>query len=159
MELKLIGKVKLILDLQSWDSGFTKREFVITTNEQYPQDVKLECIKDKTSLLDGLSEGDDVEVSFNVRGNEYNGKYYVNLQAWRLTNSGGAESINEPPPSEPDFEPVGDDKVRLRLDQVEFNALVSWLGVLESDKGIVAVDISLDSASSGYVSVRLNIQG
>ena len=68
MELKLIGKVKLILDLQSWDSGFTKREFVITTNEQYPQDVKLECIKDKTSLLDGLSEGDDVEVSFNVNG-------------------------------------------------------------------------------------------
>ena len=40
------------------------------------------------------------------------------------------------------FEPVGDDKVRLRLDQVEFNALVSWLGVLESDK-VVAVDISL----------------
>ena len=57
------------------------------------------------------------------------------------------------------FEPVGDDKVRLRLDQVEFNALVSWLGVLESDKGFVAVDISLDAASSGYVSVRLTIQG
>ena len=57
------------------------------------------------------------------------------------------------------FEPVGDDKVRLRLDQVEFNALVSWLGVLESDKGIVAVDISLDAAGSGYVSVRLTIQG
>ena len=37
MELKLNGKVKLISDLQSWDSGFTKREFVITTNEQYPQ--------------------------------------------------------------------------------------------------------------------------
>ena len=109
MELKLFGKVKLILDLQSWDSGFTKREFVITTNEQYPQDVKLECIKDKTSLLDGLSEGDDVEVSFNVRGNEYNGKYYVNLQAWRLTKSGRAELENEPTPSEPDFEPVGDD--------------------------------------------------
>ena len=109
MELKLFGKVKLILDLQSWDSGFTKREFVITTNEQYPQDVKLECIKDKTSLLEGLSEGDDVEVSFNVRGNEYNGKYYVNLQAWRLTKSGGAELENEPTPSEPDFEPVGDD--------------------------------------------------
>lgn len=57
------------------------------------------------------------------------------------------------------FEPVGEDKVRLRLDQIEFNALVSWLGVLESDKGIVAVDISLDAASSGYVSVRLTIQG
>ena len=68
MELKINGRVKLIMDLQSWDSGFTKREFVITTNEQYPQDVKLECIKDKTNLLDGLAEGDEVEVSFNIRG-------------------------------------------------------------------------------------------
>jgi len=66
MELKINGRVKLIMDLQSRDSGFTKREFVITTNEQYPQDVKLECIKDKTNLLDGLAEGDEVEVSFNI---------------------------------------------------------------------------------------------
>ena len=109
MELKLNGKVKLILDLQSWDSGFTKREFVITTNEQYPQDVKLECIKDKTSLLDGLIEGDELEVSFNVRGNEYNGKYYVNLQAWRLNKSYSESAASEQAPSEPDFEPVGDD--------------------------------------------------
>ena len=52
MELKINGKIKLIMDSQSWDSGFTKREFVVTTNEQYPQDVKLEFIKDKTTLLD-----------------------------------------------------------------------------------------------------------
>jgi single-strand DNA-binding protein len=108
MELKLNGKVKLILDLQSWDSGFTKREFVITTNEQYPQDVKLECIKDKTSLLDGLSDGDDVEVSFNVRGNEYNGKYYVNLQAWKLNKMDGGPADSENTPPAPDFEPAGD---------------------------------------------------
>ena len=108
MELKLTGKVKLVLDLQSWDSGFTKREFVISTNEQYPQDVKLECIKDKTSLLDSLSDGDDVEVSFNVRGNEYNGKYYVNLQAWKLNKMDGGPADSENTPPAPDFEPAGD---------------------------------------------------
>ena len=107
MELKINGRVKLIMDLQSWDSGFTKREFVITTNEQYPQDVKLECIKDKTNLLDGLSEGDEVEVSFNVRGNEYNGRYYVNLQAWKLQKQD--DGMNQEAPPAPDFEPVGDD--------------------------------------------------
>lgn len=108
MELKINGKVKLIMEQQSWDSGFTKREFVITTNEQYPQDVKLECIKDKTSLLDSLAEGDDVDVSFNVRGNEYNGKYYVNLQAWKLQKSGN-EPTNESASPAPDFEPIGDE--------------------------------------------------
>ena len=36
--------------------------------------------------LDGLAEGDEVEVSFNVRGNEYNGKYYKST-AWRINKS------------------------------------------------------------------------
>ncbi len=57
------------------------------------------------------------------------------------------------------FEPLGDDRVRLRLDQVSFNDIVSWLGELEAEKGISAVDISLDSAAPGYVSVRLTLQG
>ena len=108
MELKINGKVKLIMEQQSWDSGFTKREFVITTNEQYPQDVKLECIKDKTSLLDNLAEGDDVDVSFNIRGNEYNGKYYVNLQAWKLQKSDNG-TANETAAPATDFEPMGDE--------------------------------------------------
>tara|TARA_B100000900_G_scaffold168337_1_gene143008 strand:+ start:177 stop:521 length:345 start_codon:yes stop_codon:yes gene_type:complete len=108
MELKINGKIKVVMEQQSWDSGFTKREFVITTSEQYPQDVKLECIKDKTSLLNGLSEGDEVEVSFNIRGNEYNGKYYVNLQAWKL-NKIGSDNSNPSTAPAPDFEPVGDE--------------------------------------------------
>lgn len=57
------------------------------------------------------------------------------------------------------FEPLGDDRVRLRLDQVQFNNIVNWLGELEADNGISAVDISLDSAGPGYVSVRLTLQG
>ena len=39
------------MDLQSWDSGFTKREFVITTNEQYPQDVSWNVLKTKQIYL------------------------------------------------------------------------------------------------------------
>ena len=99
MELKINGKVKLIMDTQTFDSGFRKREFVITTQEQYPQDVKLECTQDRVTLLDSYNVGDDVEVSFNIRGNEYNGRYYVNLQAWRINKGSGAES---PAPQAPD---------------------------------------------------------
>ena len=107
MELKINGKVKVMMETQTFDSGFSKREFVITTQEQYPQDVKLECVKDKISMLDGLSEGDDVDVSFNVRGNEYNGRYFVNLQAWRIEKSGAAPA---PTPEAPDtaLEPLAE---------------------------------------------------
>ena len=73
-----------VLDLQTFDSGFTKREFVVTTEDQYPQDVKFEAVKDRISMLDNLQPGQTVTVSFNVRGNEYQGRYYVNLQAWRV---------------------------------------------------------------------------
>ncbi len=57
------------------------------------------------------------------------------------------------------FEPMGDEKVRLWLEQVKFNSVVSWLGELETKKGVSAVDISLDSSIPGYVSVRLTLQG
>ncbi len=81
------GKIKLIMAEQTFASGFTKREFVVTTAEQYPQDIKFELVKDKCSLIDSYKEGEDVTVSFNVRGSEYNGRYFVNLNAWKLERS------------------------------------------------------------------------
>lgn len=98
MALELEGKIKLMMDTQTFDSGFSKREFVVTTDEQYPQDVKFECIKDKIELLNAFEVNENVKVHFNVRGNEYNGRYYVNLQAWRLEKAGqAAPAMNEAP--------------------------------------------------------------
>ncbi len=71
--------------------GFKKRLVVIETDEQYSQKVPIDFVQDKTSILDKYKVGDNVRVSINVRGNEYNGKYYVNLQGWRI------EAIETPP--------------------------------------------------------------
>jgi hypothetical protein len=43
-------------------------------------------VKDKCSKLDSYRVGQEVAVQFNVRGNEYNGKYYVSLQAWTIVS-------------------------------------------------------------------------
>ena len=82
--LSIRGTVKTIMDVQTFESGFSKQEFVVTTADQYPQDVKFECVKDRISQLANIQQGQTVKVAFNVRGNEYNGRYYVNLQAWRI---------------------------------------------------------------------------
>jgi hypothetical protein len=82
--MDLEGSIKVIMDTQTFDSGFQKKEFVVTTKEQYPQDVKFELIKDRIDILSPYNQGDQVKVHFNVRGNEYKGRYYVNLQAWRI---------------------------------------------------------------------------
>ena len=105
------GTVKKVFDLMTFNSGFTKREFVVTTDEKYPQDIKLECVKDKCSMLDDLNENDRVKVSFNLRGNEYNEKFYVNLQAWRIEKGAGAAApADSGIPPELDEEPLdGDD--------------------------------------------------
>ncbi len=101
MSLELNGKLKVLFDTQSFPSGFTKREFVVTTEEQYPQDVKFELVKDKTSMIDKFRVGDQLKVSFNVRGNEYQGKYFVSLQAWRIENIGAATAPSIPTPLDP----------------------------------------------------------
>jgi len=84
MSLQLTGTIKVIFQTETYPSGFTKREFVVTTKEQYPQDIKIELVKDKTALLDSFSEGQEVTVHFNLKGNEFNGKYYVILQGWKV---------------------------------------------------------------------------
>lgn len=90
------GKLKWIGDTQSFASGFTKREFVVTTAaDKYPQDLKFEVVKDKCPLLDPFALGQEVQVSFDIRGNEYNGKYYVNLACWKIQAAGEA-SGNKP---------------------------------------------------------------
>ncbi len=112
---ELEGTVKVIEDVQSFASGFTKREFVVEVEDgKFPQSIKFECVKEKTALVDGFEVGDPVKVYFDIRGNEYKGKYYVNLNAWKLERPGagggrGADSRkaapaawdDAPPPSEP----------------------------------------------------------
>lgn len=88
------GTIKLIGDVQTFPSGFTKREFVVTTaHDRFPQDLKFETVKEKCSLLDGFAPGQPVVVSFDIRGNEYNGKYFVNLSCWKIqADDGGASN-------------------------------------------------------------------
>jgi hypothetical protein len=94
------GKIKLINDTQSFPSGFTKREFVVTTsNDKYPQDLKFEIVKDKCPLLDAFQPGQEVQVTFDIRGNEYNGKYFVNLSCWKIQAADGAAPAAAGPPS------------------------------------------------------------
>ena len=100
---ELTGTLKVLEDLQTFSSGFSKREFVIEVPDgKYPQMVKFDTLKDKTNLLDNVSIGDELKVTFDIRGREYNGKYYVNLNAWKIEGGGGgggnSGGSDDPPP-------------------------------------------------------------
>ncbi|MEQ9530819.1 MAG: DUF3127 domain-containing protein [Haliea sp.] len=85
MAYDLTGKIKLIQEPQTFNSGFTKREMVVTVEDgKYPQEINLEFVQDKIALLDGLQPGQEVTVTFDIRGREYNGRYFNNLQGWKI---------------------------------------------------------------------------
>ncbi|BFM06281.1 DUF3127 domain-containing protein [Halioxenophilus aromaticivorans] len=101
MAYELTGKIKLIKDTEQFSSGFTKREMVVTVEDgNYPQDINLEFLKDKISLLDSVSVGQEVTVSFDIRGREYNGRYFNNLVGWKVTAGAGAEQAASSYPTE-----------------------------------------------------------
>jgi hypothetical protein len=76
---------------------FSKREFVVTdgSEEKFPQDIMFELTQDKTTLLDSIMEGQEVEVSFNLRGREWRSpsgdiKYFNTLNAFKVDTVGAA---------------------------------------------------------------------
>ena len=87
--MELQGTVKKISEIQTFGSGFQKRELVLLTQEQYPQPINIEFLADKTSLLDTISEGENVKVSINLRGREWTSpqgevKYFNSITGWRI---------------------------------------------------------------------------
>ena len=85
MAYDLTGKIKLIQEAKTFDSGFTKREMVVIVEDgKYPQEINIEFVQDKINLLDDLQVGQEVTVTFDIRGREYNGRYFNNLQGWKI---------------------------------------------------------------------------
>lgn len=104
MAYDLTGKIKLIQEPKTFDSGFTKREMVVIVEDgKYPQEINLEFVQDKAALLDALQPGQEVTVSFDIRGREYNGRYFNNLQGWKVVAADNASTHAAPPTSEPDY--------------------------------------------------------
>ena len=87
--MEIQGKITKIFDTQTFGSGFTKREVIVTTQEQYPQPISVEFLQDKVSIVDNLKVGDDVNVSINLRGREWTApdgvvKYFNSIVGWRV---------------------------------------------------------------------------
>ena len=82
MSYTIQGKVKTIFETQNITESFKKREFVVTTNEQYP------------------NIGQEVKVEFNLRGRKWvnpdgESKYFNTLQAWRIGSVGMVDNFDD----------------------------------------------------------------
>ena len=105
MSLALTGKITKILAVESGTSKagkeWKKQGFLVDTGDQYNPEVCFSLFgADKIAALESFSEGQEVEVSFNISSREFNGKYYHNIDAWKITATGAGQA---PQNAAPDF--------------------------------------------------------
>ena len=94
--MNLKGTIKLINNPQKVSEKLTKQQMVLTIDEdtKYPQNIAIEFVNDKTQILQKHKAGEKVSVDINLRGNEYNGKYYNNLVGWKVAQGINNEVTN-----------------------------------------------------------------
>ena len=100
------GKLIKVLDKQTGTSKggkeWVKQTFVIDTNEKYNNIIAFELFGDeKVSKFNEYNKvGSIIRVEFNISCNEWQGKYFTSLQAWKISkgalpSSGDFTSIEQ----------------------------------------------------------------
>jgi len=88
MALDITGRLHKVFDSEQKTESFKAREFVIETQGEYPQFVKFQLTQDRCDLIENYKEGDGLKVHFDLRGREWQGKYFTNLNAWKIEAEG-----------------------------------------------------------------------
>lgn len=108
MSFTVKGKLEKILDEVTGTSTrgeWKKREFVITTqDEQYAKTICFTLFNDKVSLIEGFQPGTELEIAFNLESREYQGRYFHNVNAWRIQPAMAA-APGAPQGTVPQFDP------------------------------------------------------
>jgi len=87
--MQILGTIKVIKPIQQVSATFSKREFVIETNEQYVQTIQLELHGDRVDIIDSFVEGQEVECHINIKGKEWvnpqgETKYFNTIVCWKI---------------------------------------------------------------------------
>jgi single-strand DNA-binding protein len=80
MHYVLDGLILEIGAVENFSSGFKKRELIVRTDDEYPQDLKIDFIQDNCEKLDLFKVGEAVMVAFTITCNKYQDKYFTNLR-------------------------------------------------------------------------------
>ena len=111
MSFEITGTLVKKYEVETKGESFRVRDFVIKANDggQYDNFVKFQTTQDRTSIVDDLNEGDEIKVHFDLRGRQWQDKYFTNLNAWRVESLSNAASGSAPASDAPgDFPSAGD---------------------------------------------------
>lgn len=88
--MEIQGRIKTIFATETvGQNGFQKRDLVITTDGQYPQDIIIQFQQDNCAVLDRFQVGQIVKIHFNLQGREWTNpkgevKYFNTVVGWKI---------------------------------------------------------------------------
>ena len=107
------GIVETVCELQTFASGFTKQDLVLTDDNdvqtKYPNHIAFSFKKDNTNLLKNVQKAQRAKVSFDIDGSIWQdpktgkNKYFTDLTALKLELLDADGSSTEPLPDPADI--------------------------------------------------------
>ena len=87
--MEIRGKIVECLPVKSGQSAngeWRKQEYVLETDSQYPKKVCFMVWGEKVEQF-AIQQGETVEVSIDLESREYNGRWYTDVKAWKVSRS------------------------------------------------------------------------
>jgi hypothetical protein len=96
MSYEITGTLVKKYEVETKGEAFRVRDFVIKANDggQYDNFVKFQTTQDRTAIIDDINEGDEIKVHFDLRGRQWQEKYFTNLNAWRVESVSAASGAS-----------------------------------------------------------------
>lgn len=88
--MEIQGRIKTVFATETvGQNGFQKRDLVITTDGQYPQDIIIQFAQGNCAVLDRFQVGQIVKIHFNLQGREWTSpqgevKYFNTVVGWKI---------------------------------------------------------------------------
>lgn len=80
------GNLIWIGEIEVKTEKFKIMDFAIETTEdpKYPQKIKLQAINNSCEAIKALTLGSLINCHYNLKGREYNEKYYTTVTCWKF---------------------------------------------------------------------------
>ena len=99
MAFEIEGKLHKVFDIQSKSDTFQTRDIILLVEDgNYPQYIKFQLTQDRCGIADRFKQGEAIKIYFDIRGREWQEKYFTNLNAWKIEPISPARTTDAPMP-------------------------------------------------------------
>ena len=104
---------------QSANGQWRKQEYILETDGQYPKKICFMAWGDKIGQFN-IQQGENIEVSVDLESREYNGRWYTDVKAWKVSRHGVDADTSHPSSSQDYTDPPGTNIHSLDNDDIPF---------------------------------------